>query len=96
MLERSNVEAEEPSIVDIAEELWIYSKSVELLTEPEDAGYLAAEIQGIQTNIAGILRILQGKLPSKKVDWLTGICNSVFSGEKFDDIMFNSVIAQFV
>ena len=96
LLERSNVEAEEPSIVDIAEELWIYSKSVELLTEPEDAGYLAAEIQGIQTNIAGILRILQGKLPSKKVDWLTGICNSVFSGEKFDDIMFNSVIAQFV
>ncbi len=46
------IEAEEPSIGDIAEELWIYSKSVELLTEPEDDGYLAAETQGLQTNIS--------------------------------------------
>lgn len=96
LLERSTVEAEEPSIGDIAEELWIYSKSVELLTEPEDAGYLAAETQGLQTNIAEILRLLQGKLPSKDVDWLTEICNGVFSGKNFDDIMFNSVIAHFV
>ena len=96
LTERANVEAEEPSIGDIAEELWIYSKSVALLTEPEDAGYLAAETQGLQANIAKTLRLLQDKLPSKDVDRLTEICNCVFSGKNFDDIMFNNVIAHFV
>ena len=37
------------SIVSLAEELWIYSKSVELLSEPEDVDYLATEIQGVRT-----------------------------------------------
>lgn len=96
LTERGAIEAEEPSIGDIAEELWIYSKSVELLTEPEDAGYLAAETQGIQTNISEMLRLLQDKLPSKDVNWLTEICNGVFSGKNFDDTMFNNVIAHFV
>ena len=94
--EKTGVEAEEPSIVDIAEELWIYSKLVELLTEPEDAGYLASETQDIQTNIAEILRLLEDKLPSKDVDWLTEICNGVFSGENFGDVRFNNVIAHFI
>ena len=83
-------------IVDIAEELWIYSKSVELLTELEDACYLADEIQGIQSNIAEMLRLLQEKLLPKDNDWLIEICNGVFSGKKFDDIMFNNVIDHFV
>lgn len=96
MTERGAIEAEEPSIGDIAEELWIYSKSVELLTEPEDDGYLAAETQGLQTNISEMLRLLQDKLPSKDVNWLTEICNGVFSGKNFDDTMFNNVIAHFV
>ena len=96
LTERANVEVEEPSIVDIAEELWIYSKSVELLTEPEDAGYLAAETQGLQANIAKTLRLLQDKLPSKDFDRLTEICNCVFSGKNFDDTMFNNVIAHLV
>ena len=96
MAEKTTVEAAEPSIGDIAEELWIYSKSVELLTEPEDAGYLAAETQGIQTNILEMLRLLQDKLLSKDVNWVTEICNGVFSGKNFDDTMFNNVIAHFV
>ena len=96
LAEKTTVEAVEPSIGDIAEELWIYSKSVELLTEPEDAGYLAAETQGIQTNILEMLRLLQDKLLSKDVNWVTEICNGVFSGKNFDDTMFNNVIAHFV
>lgn len=95
LTERGAIEAEEPSIGDIAEELWIYSKSVELLTEPEDDGYLAAETQGLQTNISEMLRLLQDKLPSKDINWLTEICNGVFSGKNFDDTMFNNVIAHF-
>lgn len=65
----------------IAEELWIYSKSVELLTEPEDACYLAAQTQDIQLNITEMLCLLKNKLPVKDVDWLIEICDNVFSGE---------------
>lgn len=94
--EKNSTDVDQLPIGDVAEELWIYSKSVELLTEPEDACYLAAEMQGIQTNIAGMLRLLKNKLPSKDVDWLIEICNGVFSGKKFDDIIFNNVIEHFI
>lgn len=94
--EKNSIDVDQLPIGDVAEELWTYSKSVELLTEPEDAFYLAVETQGIQTNIAGMLRLLKSKLPSEDVDWLMEICNGVFSGKKFDDIIFNNVIEHFV
>ena len=34
---------------DIAEELWVYSKSAELLTKSEDADYLSTELESVQT-----------------------------------------------
>lgn len=83
-------------IGDIAEELWAYSKSVELLTEPEDACYLAAETQDIQSYIAGMFNLLKDKLPSGDVDWLKEICNGAFSGKKFDNDLFNDVIEHFI
>ena len=82
-------------IGDIAEELWVYSKSVELLTEPADNNYLISEIQGIRTNIDGILCLLKDQLPTKDFDWLVDICNDIFSGKKFDDALFNGVIEHF-
>ena len=94
--EKKVTDVDEFPIGDIAEELWIYSKSVELLTEPEDACYLADQTQDIQPNIAEMLRLLKNKLPFKDVDWLIEICDNVFSGEKFDDIMFNNVIEHFI
>lgn len=83
-------------IGDICEELWAYSKSMELLAEPEDAVYLAAETQSIQTKIIEMRRLLKNKLPQKDVEWLTDICEGVFSGEKFDDTVFNDVIERFI
>lgn len=91
MPEKKVTDVDELPIGYIAEELWIYSKSVELLTEPEDACYLAAQTQDIQLNITEMLCLLKNKLPVKDVDWLIEICDNVFSGEKFDDIMFNNV-----
>lgn len=82
-------------IGDVAEELWVYSKSVELLTESADDSYLASEIQGIQTNIDGMLCLLKDKLPPKDIDWLVNICNDVFSSKRFDDALFNEVIEHF-
>ena len=95
-LKKKVTDVDEFPIGDIAEELWIYSKSVELLTEPEDACYLAAQTQDIQLNITEMLCLLKNKLPFKDVDWLIEICDNVFSGEKFDDIMFNNVIEHFI
>lgn len=55
-------------IVDIAEELWAYSTSKELLIKPEDTIYLSTELKSIQTNIAEILHLLEGKLPPEYID----------------------------
>jgi len=82
-------------IGDVAEELWVYSKSVELLTEPEDDSYLASEIQGIRTNIDGMLCLLKDKLLPNDFDWLVNICNDVFLGKRFDDALFNDTIERF-
>ena len=56
----------------------------------------AAQTQDIQLNITEMLCLLKNKLPVKDVDWLIEICDNVFSGEKFDDIMFNNVIEHFI
>lgn len=42
------------SVGDIAEELWTYSKTQELLTEPNDTDYLAQELLEIKNNIKKI------------------------------------------
>ena len=94
--EKKVTDVDELPIGYIAEELWIYSKSVELLTEPEDACYLAAQTQDIQLNITEMLCLLKNKLPVKDVDWLIEICDNVFSGEKFDDIMNKAKISQLI
>ena len=83
-------------IGDIAEELWVYSTSAELLTKPEDADYLSTELESIQTNIAGMLHLLEGKLPSKDINRVTYTCKKVFAGKKFDDALFNKFIEGFI
>lgn len=93
--DKNSTNADALPIEDIAEELWAYSKSVELLTEPRDANYLAKEIQGIQRNITGMLHLLKDKLPIEDIDWLIDICNDTFSGKKFDDVLYNEVIEHF-
>ena len=95
LLEKNAVAGELP-IGDIAEELWIYSKSLELLTGPEDADYLAAEIQSIQENIREQFPLLKGKIIPEDIEWLMKISDDVFAGKKFDDIMFNKVLEHFI
>ena len=80
--EKRSFDVDEFPIGNIAEELWIYSKCTELLTEPEDVCYLAAETHGVRTQIEEMLCVLKNKLSSKDVDWLIEVCNGVFSGKK--------------
>lgn len=93
--ESDDIDLDALPIGDIAEELWVYSKSVELLTEPEDDSYLVSEIQGIRTNIDGMLCLLKDKLLPNNFDWLVNICNDVFLGKGFDDALFNDTIEHF-
>ena len=90
------VELDSLPIGDIAEELWVYSKSVELLTEPEDSCYLIAETQKIKNGILEKLRLLSCTLPPEEVDWFTAVCDNTFSGRRFDDSSFNKVIEFYI
>lgn len=94
--EKSNSDINALPIGDIAEELWVYSTSAELLTSSEDANYLSTELESIQTNIAGMLHLLEGKLPSKDINRVTYTCKKVFAGNKFDDALFNEFIEDFI
>ena len=80
---------------DIAEELWAYSKSVELLIEPEDEDYLERQKQIIRENVRKMLDSLKNKISSDDIDWLTEICDEVFKGKRFADEDFNSLIEDF-
>lgn len=93
---RAVTDAETLPIGDLAEELWVYSKFVELLTDAEDTTYLVTETQNIHANITSILCTLKDKLESKDFEWLNNICNDVFSGKRFDDALFNDVIEYFM
>ena len=94
--EKSNSDINALPIGDIAEELWVYSTSAELLTSSEDANYLSTELESIQTNIAGMLHLLEGKLPSKNINRVTYTCKKVFAGNKFDDALFNEFLEGFI
>mgnify|MGYP007129173854 CR=1 FL=1 len=65
--EKKVTDVDELPIGYIAEELWIYSKSVELLTEPEDACYLAAQTQDIQLNIYGNALFIEEQASGQKM-----------------------------
>lgn len=66
------------------------------MTDEEDAAYLITEKQNIQADITSILCALKDKLKPKDFEWLNNICNNVFSGKRFDDVLFNDVIEHFM
>ena len=84
------------SILDLLEELWSYSKSVELLTDMEDKEYLTSLTQNIHSNITNLQYELNEKLEPKDYKWLRSICDDVFSGKTFDDEAINYVIDYFI
>lgn len=83
-------------IGDIAEELWVYSKSRELLTDPEDADYLTEELQVVQSNVEIMLHSLENKIPPEDIDRLSDVCKNVFDGDKFNDESFNNLIEHYI
>lgn len=82
-------------IGEIIQELWVYSKSRELLTDPDDSDYCTKELQDIQNNIKQMLRSLEGKIPLKDAEQLSDVAENVFNGETFNDESFNKLVEQF-
>lgn len=96
LYEKSISQYDEIPIGDIAEELWVYSKSGELLSEPEDAEYLQDERKEIRGNIEIMLYSLKDKLSDEDYDWLAEISNNTFSGKIFDDALLNEVVEHYI
>ncbi len=82
-------------IGDIIQELWVYSKSRELLTDSDDNDYRVKELQDVQNNIEQMLHSLEGKIPSEDTKQLSEAAINVFDGGIFNDESFNKLVEQF-
>lgn len=91
----NNINFNSIDIGDIAQELWIYSISKDLLTGEEDIEYLESILQDIKTNIKTMLDFLKTKFSQENIELLEAICKKVFNGKKFDNELFNSFIDSF-
>ena len=79
-------------IGDIGEELWVYSKTRELLSDESDRKYLNNSLTAVRMRIDDILGLL-GSLPDSEIESLIReLCSEVYSGEVFDDKKYNELI----
>lgn len=79
-------------IGDIGEELWVYSKTRELLVDEADRQYLADSLATVKTKIEKILGLLGTSADSKIGSLIRDLCGEVYSGEVFDDEKYNELI----
>lgn len=79
-------------IGDIGEELWVYSKTRELLTDDADRQYLSDSLADVRSRIEGMLDSLGDSDEADTVGLIKGICSEVFSGGKFGDREYNDLI----
>ena len=79
-------------IGEIGEELWVYSKTRELLSDESDRKYLNDSLTAVRMRIDDILGLL-GSLPDSEIESLIReLCSEVYSGEVFDDKKYNELI----
>ncbi len=79
-------------IGDIGEELWVYSKTRELLPDESDRQYLNDSLAALRVKIDNMLGLL-GALPDGETESLiTDLCSEVYSGKVFDDEKYNELI----
>ncbi len=80
------------SVGDIVEELWIYSKIIDISKENLDVEYYRDEAKRTKERIECILKSVETQVDKKDYNWIVDMCNSVFEGAQFDDVKFNSVM----
>ena len=79
-------------IGDFGEELWVYSKTRELLTDDVDHQYLSDSLADVRERIEGMLSSLDPSTEGGPVSMIRDICSEVYSGDKFDDKEYNGLI----
>ena len=82
-------------IFDIGENLWIYSKNCEILTDDIDMDYLSSNLRDIKNIISEKLKNIYLKVPKDTFNLIKKICNDVYYGEIFDDKKLNELISLF-
>lgn len=79
-------------IGDIGEELWVYSKTRELLSDDMDHQYLSDSLADVRERIEGMLSSLDPSTEGGPVSMIRDLCSEVYSGDKFDDKEYNGLI----
>lgn len=79
-------------IGDIGEELWVYSKTRELLIDESDRQYLDDSLETVRMKINSMLGLLGASPDSETESLIRDLCSEVYSGEVFDDEKYNELI----
>ncbi len=80
-------------IADIGEELWIYSKSREMLIDENDKQYLSDNLNETRIRIDVMVKELDSNVSEDVLLAVTELCSNVYHGEKFDDEKYNELIS---
>jgi hypothetical protein len=80
------------NIGDMAEELWVYSKIRELLSDENDNNYCFAELKKVKDKIAIMQKEVNDYLDTEIANQMNELCTAVYSGDVFDDSQFNTFI----
>ncbi len=75
---------------NIAELLWAYSKSREILTKEIESEYWNKTEHNYRKEVLKILESIIQKIPKNDYDRISNQCHDVFDGNLFDDVSFNS------
>lgn len=79
-------------IGDIGEELWVYSKTKQILSSDKDENYLRQCLDEVKANIEKMLKEIEGNLPEHIVFSIKELTENVFNGMEFGDKEFNDFI----
>lgn len=78
-------------IVDIGEELWMYSKNREFLVGEEDKQYLSDNLNEIKKRIDRMIKGIETNADVRSM--VNELCSAVYHGDSFDDEKYNKLIS---
>ena len=80
-------------LVDLGEELWMYSKNREFLVDKEDRQYLSDNLTEIKRRIDEMIKDMETKVSEDILSDIKAMCLKVYSGDSFDDETYNKLIS---
>lgn len=79
-------------IVDIGEELWMYSKNRELLIDEEDKQYLSENLNKIKNQIDLMISSIEANVSKDMLSMIEKKCSDVYDGYSFGNDDYNELI----